>query len=100
MRGFGNCVPPLPWRATGARTETRRRRGICLLRFMAGSRKGWTLPICSELDRCSNVSIEIGPACFRRADPPLRLGTHAIERFVGETPTRMTHLGFEDSDDP
>src|SRR5215469_2303 len=64
MRGFGNCVLPLPWRATGARTETRRRRGICLLRFMAGSRKGWTLPICSERDCCWSGSIEIAPALY------------------------------------
>ena len=56
-----NCVPPLPWRATGARTETRRRRGICSLRFMAGFRKGWTLPICSERDPCWSGSIEIAP---------------------------------------
>src|SRR6516165_6250132 len=48
--------------------ETRRRRGMCLLRFMAGSRKAGHCRIWSEHGGCWNGLIEIAPVCVGRAD--------------------------------
>src|SRR5215468_4031960 len=100
MPGFGNCVPPLRWRTTGTRTETRRRRGMCLLRFMDGSRKGWALPICRERDCCWSDSIEIAPAGIVRLTSVERKehqAEYAITlrqpRFSIDRPSRLERSG-------
>jgi len=71
-----------------AKTERRRQLGICLLRFIAGSQKLWTLAISGERDPCSSSSIEIVPPHVSEERPVSLPGLRAsLSALAKETQT-------------